>query len=265
MNLVNDNVEIIRLGDDIVCDCSITLNHDIYIIGEGHTFNLNDYSIFIDTDTIIKLESVIFRRGAPSIVQSKNSKLTLNYCSFIDCKITDEYKGSVLSTLDNENIVTDIDGCVILNSPHSIWHSDELTIDKLTAVYEDYKNIDTDYSMLLTMLDGIANIHNSKFKIMFDTNKLCKQHINMNYAQSLLSISESAQLNGITGDKLKSNNSLNYLFNDNSSNISCKYYYPRIESCVRVTPPLEFKEKACCHTVLGIDWVFKNNVEIRRV
>lgn len=265
MNLVNNNVEIIRLSNDIISEYSVMLSNDIYIIGEDRTFNLNDYSIIFDKGVTAKLESINFTRGAPCLVQNDDSKLTLINCSFTDCKITDECKGSILSTLDSKNIVTEFNSCSILNSPHSIWHCGDLTINKLTALYDNYENIDTDYSLLLTIVNGITDINNSDFNINFDTNILCSNQLDIKYAQSLISISEDGQLNGITGDKLTNNNSLNYLFNNNSSNIYCKYYYPRIESCVEVTPVQGFNGKSCCHVVLGVDWIFKNNAEIKRL
>lgn len=265
IELLNSNVEVIQLTSDIIADTSIILSNPVNIYGNGFSMDLDEYSIFIDTSVNVKFDSIDFVNGYPCMIQSKDSKLVLNNCSFTDCKITDEYKGSVLFTYDNENIVTEFNSCNILNSPHSIWHTGELTINKLTALYNNYENIDNDYSLLLTIIDGITDINNSDFNINFDTNILCSNQLDIKYAQSLISISEDAQLNGILGSKLTSNNSLNYLFNNNSSNIYCRYYYPKIESCVEVTPVQGFNGKSCCHVVLGVDWIFKNNVEIKRL
>lgn len=264
MSLVNDNVEIIRLVNDIVCEYSVMLINDIYIIGDGYNFDLNDYSIIFDKMVTVKLESINFTRGAPCLVQNDESKLTLIDCSFTDCKITDEYKGSVLSTLGDENIVSSFEDVSILNCPHSIWHNGELTLNKINAVYDNIRNIDTDYSILLNMPEGIVEITNSTFNIYFWDWKYIEK-IDLKYAISLIGVGETVNINTILGSKLKDNNCLPLWgqFN-NASTTDIITYYPLIEDYVNIVGVLGFENKSCCHTILGTDWVFKNNIELKR-
>ena len=260
--LLDRNVEIIELTEDLIVNNNILLGYDCLIKGNGSELDLNNHSIFIADGVNVKLQNINFINGKPAITQKDDSKLEITDCSFIDCSITDDYKGSVLSTYESENVITNITSTSIYNCPHSIWHDGELTLSKLTATYDKIDNIDTDYSMFLTKYDGIVEINNSVFDIELDTTTLCSEQINIKYAQSLFSISETVQINGLSGEKLRQNNSLN-IFDNNVSNINATYYYPKIEACVRIKS--DIRDKACCHHIIGTDWIFKNNTLLERL
>lgn len=263
-SLIASTTGIIHLDNSIDVSSNIFLNYDCLIQGNEYDFDLDEYTIFVGENVTVKLQNINFVNGSPVIVQSEGSKLIVNDCDFTNAKISDEYKGSVLSTLDDENIESEFNNVNISECPHSIWHNGKLLLNNMTAIYHIYNNVDTDYSMLLTMANGTIEINNSHFDISFETDALWQNQIDIKYAQSLISIGETAQLNTVLGNELKDNNSLNFLFNNNFSHTQNYYYHEYAESRVRAKPLPGYENKSCCHHVIGTDFVFKNNVQVER-
>lgn len=265
-SLVVSGSNVIELTDSIFFNEDLILPQSLYVIGHELNMDLGNHTIFIK-DVNCRIDEAVFSNGNPVFVQDENSKLILNNCTFTNASISDEYKGSVISTLSSQNIVSELKGCSILNCHHSIYHHDTLIIDKCNARYNIFnETVDTDYPAFLTMYDGTCDITHSIFDIDYDTDELCTNEIDIKYAESLIALGEYTILNGFTTDKLSTDNSLPLFDNpyNNQSHIYCKYYYPAIE-CGVITSPIKSKEdKSVCHTILGNDWVFKNNVQVTR-
>lgn len=261
---INENISITRLNDDLVFDNDLIVNNPCLIIGNNKELDLNNYSILIQADNVKIIDCAVVN-GSPAFIQSKNTKLSLENVKFEDCIITDEYKGSIVSTLSDENIITNLTECIILNCPHSIYHNGELTVNDCKALFNNFdENIDVDYALLLNQFDGECTINSSVFDI--DLTGLCNDEINIKFASALLSIGENAVFNTVLGKRLKIDNSLDffeYPFN-NRSHIYIEYYYPSVDECVILSPVNGFEDKSLCHSVIGSDFIFKNNVQLTR-
>ena len=258
--------EIIELSGDITFDEDLTLPQNLYLIGDGHRVNLGNHTVFVD-GVSCKCKAVDFINGSPCFVQGAGSKLELLDCGFNNAKITDRHKGSVISTLNSDNITSILTGCIILNCHHSIWHNGDLTVNNIKALYNNFNSAtDTDYSEFLTQWQGTANITNSIFDIDFNTQELCTSETDIKYAESLIGLSPETTFNGYTADKLQNDNTLPLFTNpyNNQSHIYARYYYPAIEECVITSPEQGYENKSACHTILGTDWVYKNNAKVTR-
>lgn len=258
--------EIIELSGDITFDEDLTLPQNLYLIGDGHRVNLGNNTVFVD-GVSCKCKAVDFINGSPCFVQGAGSKLELLDCGFNNAKITDRHKGSVISTLNDDNITSILTRCIILNCHHTIWHNGELSVNNIKALYNNFNEAtDTDYSEFLTQWQGTANITNSIFDIDFNTQELCTGETDIKYAESLIGLSPETTFNGYTADKLQNDNTLPLFTNpyNNQSHIYARYYYPAIEECVITSPEQGYENKSACHTILGTDWVYKNNAKVTR-
>lgn len=265
-SLITMGSEAIELSSDITFTDNLTLPQNLYLIGNDYEINLSEHSVFID-DVNCKMVDLNFRNGNPVFVQGENSKLVVQNCSFNNASINDEYKGSVISTLNGENIVSELKGCSILNCHHSIYHHGTLVIDSCKVRYNIFNaSVDTGYPAFLTMYDGTCDIANSIFDIDYLTDELCSDEIDIKFAESLIAFGEDTVFNGFATDKLSADNSLPFFDSqyNNQSHIYCKYYYPAIEGCVIISPTIDNEDKSVCHTILGNDWIFKNNVQVTR-
>ena len=258
------NEGVIELEKDIVFTENLIFDYPVFIIGNSHEIDLNSNTILIKKSNV-KINDVTITNGQPCFIQNKNTKLILNNIIFRDCSITDEYKGSVVSTLSDENIQTELNSCSIFNCPHSIYHSSILVIENCKAIFNNYDDsIDNDYCMFLNQYDGDCTVRNSVFDL--DLTGLCVEDINIKFALAMFGIGEGATFNTIIGEKLKGNDSLNFFdygFN-NYSHVYCEYYYPSISTCVVASPLTGFEGKSVCHAIIGSDFIYKNNVQITR-
>ena len=263
-SLITLGNEIIELSSDITFTSNLSLPQNLYLIGNDHQIFMGNYSVVLE-NVSCKCEKVSFNDGNPIFIQGADSKLNVVGCVFNNANISDEYKGSVLSTLNKSNITSTFSGCSILNCHHSIWHCGTLIIDNCKALFNDFNNsVDTDYSAFLTAHDCQIEITNSIFDI--DYTDLCSDEIDIKYAETLICLGENAIMNGVTVDKLTADNTLPLCTSqyNNQSHIYCKYYYPAIEECVIASPLPTFEDKAVCHTIMGQDWIYKNNVQITK-
>lgn len=266
-SLITAGAKVIELTNNIIFDNDLILQSNVYLVGNYFNVNLNDYSVIVEDNVNCKFEKINFVNGASCFIQHEDSKLMLFDCSFRNARIQDNYKGSVVSTLDSDNIVTEINDCIILNCHHSIWHGGLLSVKNTKALYNNYNDfVDTDYSAFLTAYDGTVEITDSTFDIDYKTTYLCENLTDVKFAESLISLGENTVLNGVSSDKLSSDNTLPLCvaqFN-NQSHVYCEYYYPSISNCVITSPLLDYEDKNVCHTILGSDWVFKNNTQVTR-
>ena len=254
---------------------SIQVTHPIKIIGDNTTFNMNNTSFILNERVEFIVENVWFYNGNPAIIQASNSKVTLDNCDFINCT-SSAYNGMgscILCDIDIENLSatndfeTNLIECNFTNNQSCILHSGQLTVDKCR-----YHNTNIDYANIhnvafLHQTDGNAVITNSIFDIDYDTDDFCSDEINIGFAQCLVKCGETASINGANYIDLGADNTLPLFTQtiDNQAHLFAKYYYPQAETCVYSSPVQNYENKACCHTVSGVDWIFKNNVQITRV
>ena len=268
-SLIIQGETVISLNNDIICDTDLFLYNDLYIKGDGCNIDLNGHSIVVHEDINVKFERVVFSNGNPCILQKHGTELVLESCTFNNCSISDKYKGSIVSTLNDENISTIFNECNILNSPHSIWHGGSLTLTNCKARYNLFNSdtVDPDYSLLLTQYQGEANITGNIFDIDYDTPVLCQEQLNLKFATTLISISKTAILNNLLGEKMQDNNTLPLFSNmyNNQSHVYTRYYYPSIEACIIISPLVGFEDKSTCHHLLGDNRIYKDNVQITSV
>ena len=262
-SLIVSGAVTIKLTSDIVFTGNLDLTHPLHLICDDNTVNLSSYSISVK-ETSFTVDNGNFINGTPAIIQDKDSKVTCNNCSFSNASITDEYKGSVISTLPYENIVTIMRGCSILNCHHSIYHQGTLTIINMNATYNDFNDsIDTDYSAFLTMYQGTCDITQSSFNIYYPD--LCTDEIDVKFAESLVGLGENVLFNNSLASNLNKHNSLPFFLNyNNQSSIYCRYYYSELEECLVTQAVTGSENKAVCHTILGNPTIYKNNVTVTR-
>lgn len=257
------NAEIIELTSDIEFNSNLIIPNSVYIIGNGYDINLNKHNIDIQ-DNSVKCESINFKNGASCFIQKSNSKLILQNCKFYNAVITDNYKGSVVSS-NSDEVTTDIINCFFKNCHHTIYTGGDLNVNNSKALYNEWNDkLDIDYSAFLTAYDGNITVTNSTFDIDYETKSSEITTETIKFAQSLIGLSENCIFNGTNVNVLKDNNTLPFFSNqyNNKSHIWILYYYPVTESLVVSSPTLNNEDKCVCHTILGIDWVFKNNVQV---
>ena len=267
--------EIINVTADINFSNDIQVVHPIKIIGDNVTFNMNSHSIILNEGIQFDAENISFNVGDIAILQKNNSKVTLTNCNFTNCTSSNynDLGSCILCDTDMENLdnpndfETILNNCTFTNNTSCILHNGQLTIDK-----SQFTNNDTDYANInnvafLYQTDGDAVITNSNFDIDYDTDDFCSNQQNIGFAQCILKCGETATINGASYVELGDNNTLPFFtqtFN-NQAHLFAKYYYPQIESCVYSQAIDNYENKSCCHCVSGVDWAFKNNVQITRV
>ena len=254
--------EIIELTDNLSFTNNLIIPYDTYIIGDGFNINLSSYQIIIPDNVNLKLNNVNFTNGQSCFIQKNNTQLTLNNCKFTNAKITDNYKGSVISS-NSETTNTTVTNCTFHNCHHTIYTGGNLNISNSRALYDDWNDsVDTDYSAFLTAWNGNIEITGSTFDIDYQNKEITDEKIL--YAQSLIGLSRECVFNGSNASIMDNNNTLPFFNNiyNNRSHIWIPYYYESIESIVVSSPTSGNEDRSVCHTILGMDWVFKNNVQV---
>jgi len=260
IGLLSEGAESIQLTNNILLEENVIVPQSLYLKGDDHVIDCSLYS-FIVEGVDCKFENISFRNGAPVMIQGHDSEIVIQDCSFDNAIISDECKGSVLSTLNGENINTIINDSIIRNCHHSIYHNGELSIDNITAEYDNYNSdIDIDYASFLTSIEGTVEISNSNFNINYPN--LCSENIDLGFTIALISISNETLFNNVLGANLNNHNTLPF-FNTNQSRVYCRYYHADINDCVLVSP-VKDNNMSVCHTINGEPAVYKNNVKIER-
>ena len=265
--------DIVRLGANINASSNIPISHSIKIVGNGKSINLRSHGFVLSKDITLIAENVVFNNGDTTITQAENTTVELTNCTFKNCTSSNynQLGSCIFCDVDIDNLETSNDfttiltDCTFMNNHNCILHGGELTITNCSYSNDDTDYIDINNPAFLYMTDGNAVITGSQFNIEYDTNSLCSNQINIGYAQALIQCGLEAAINGATHSQLQDNNSLPFFEapNNNRANIYAKYYYPQISACVESIALIN--GKACCHSVTNSDWVFKNNVQVKRV
>lgn len=247
-----------RLGSNITISTDLTVNKDVYLIGNNKTVNLNTYKIILPENHTFKALNTIFTNGENSIQQNTGSKVELTNCTFtgctgigsvIDCQVDID---SLDNPTDYTTILTD---CTITNCDMAILHGGELTVTGCTVTG---KTGNKDFPYFLYQTDGEAELTNNSFTISNDT----ASTTDLQFNPCIFICGENALINGSTHTVLQANNLESFLTapQNNQSSISLTYYYDLIEDYITLTAT-----KGYCHGVSGIDYIFKTNTNVRRV
>ena len=270
---------IIKLGADItLTNGNMPIKHDLKIIGNDKTLTCTGGRLWVNSGVHIIIEDCTFTNGKTCILQLPDTTVELTNCIFTENQGYANYnysnnKGSCIlcrnrySNLEDENDFTTIlRDCTFTNNHSAILHGGQLTIDNCRFHNTDLTYTDEDNPAFLYQTDGEANITNSVFDLDYTGTTYCSNEENIGYAQSLIICGENAVINGRGHEELQGDNSLPFFeapYN-NRSHLFVKYYYPQIEECVYSSPLLNYEDKSCCHSVSGLDWVFKDNVKITK-
>ena len=268
-----NNCRIIEIEDNITLTEPITINHDTIIKGGNHTLNLNEYGFTLNTGCNIQISNLNFINGDCTFLQENNSRLELTNCNFTDCKAS-EYNGLgsvVHCNIDIENLNKDDDFFTIIkdtnftNCSGAIYHSGELLFEDNSFLLNSYENINVNSPAFLYQVDGACTIRRNTFDIDLDTDYYCSNEINLKLGQCLFVCGENATVNHSNSKELQANdNSSLFDTYNNIVHTFAKYYYPSVNACVYTSPIRNKENKSVCYAVSGVDWIFKENIQITR-
>ena len=263
-----------KLNSNLTLTGNVNITHDLRVIGQEHTIDLNGYGFVLSDGVKVSFENIDFVDGDTAITQNKGTELTLTNCSFTNCQSTNYnnlgscvYCDVDIESLNNPNdFITVIDNCTFIDNQNCILSGGRLTVTNSRLHNTDVDYIDKHNVAFLYLTDGNATLKYNVFDIDYDTDELCSNEENIGFAQALIQIGTTARVNGATSTQLLEDNKLPFSDNvyQNASHIFAKYYYPQIESCVYTSPILDKEDKAVCYTVTGENWIWKQNVQVTR-
>lgn len=264
------NSDVIRLGANMTATSDIPINRSLKIIGNDKSIDLDGHRFNLKEEVEFKAENIVFDNGDTTIIQAKNTKVELNNVTFNNCT-SSNYNGlgsCIFCDVDVDSLdvtndyITTLTECTFTDNANCILHGGELTVIGCTLENDDITNINTNNVAFLYQTDGTALIQQSVFTIDYD---YTSQEANIGFAQAVVMCGETAIINGATYIELGNDNTLPFFeapFH-NRADLTAKYYYPQITANVESIGTIE--HKACTHAVSGVDWVFKNNVTVRRL
>ena len=270
-----DGNHIVKIGNNFqLSGTDFVVKHDTLIIGDDKTINLNTHQIKVKEGVTFKAENLTFRNGHTAILQEKNSTVELTDCTFTTCTSPD-YNGlgaciycdlSVESLEAPDDYTTILKDCTFINNESCILHGGELTVINSKYLNTNPAYADKNNPAFLYQTDGAANITGSIFDIDYTDNTFCSNEENIGYGQALLMIGETAWINNQSHQELQGDNQINFCNSpyNNRSHVFVKYYYPQIEECVYTSPITNNEDKAIAYAVSGVDWVFKENIQVTR-
>jgi len=245
-----------RLSEAIQLTNDLTLSKSVNLIGNNKVLLMSQHKIVVPSDLTFKAESVRFQQGVNTIQQEPNSTVELTQCNFADCTGF----GSVidcqvdLASLSNEDdFTTKLTNCDISNCDMTILHGGNLEVTGCTV---NGKISNKNYPYFLYQTDGNATILNSQFNLTDTT----VYDYDIEFNSCIFTCGETATINGYSHSELQNNN-LTAFFDTqrNTSKIDVKYYYSLIEDTVHLQ-----SSKGFCHSVSGIDFVYKTNITLTR-
>ena len=264
--------DVIRLGANLTATANIPINRSVKIIGNDKTINLDSYRFVLKEDVEFKAENVVFNNGDTTIIQAKNTKIELTQVTFNNCTSTN-YNGlgsCIFCDVDVDSLdvtndyITTLTECTFTDNANCILHGGELTIQKCTLTNNHLNNHNKNNVAFVYQTDGTCLIQNSNIELDYraEGSGLCSDEETIGFAQAIIMCGETANINGASHSDLQNDNTLPFFelpFN-NRGYLNVKYYYPSLEACVQSLS----NDNGCCHACSGVDWVFKNNVTVRR-
>ena len=252
VNTLFTNGGIGRLGADITLTGDLTVQEDIYLIGNDYTIDLDGHKIIVPSDKTFKASNVNFHNGVNTIQQNTGSKVGLTDCTFgyctglgsvIDCQVD-------LDSLENPtDFTTTLTRCIIGECETAILHGGDLTITdcRVQGIISD-----PSYPYFLYQTDGNATILQTEFTLISNT----QISTDIEFNSCIFICGETAQVNGYSHQELQNNNITQFLETQrNSSVINVTYLYTPINDYITL-----YSEKGYCHSVSDVDYVFKTNV-----
>ncbi|MBQ3407985.1 MAG: hypothetical protein IJH12_02120 [Clostridia bacterium] len=273
--LGSNGCKIIELANDFTLFDDVTVYHDIIIYGKDHSLNLNEHSFILNEGLTLKVNKISFNNGDNAIIQNDNTNLELTDCTFYNCKSRNYNNiGSCIfcdvnleSLSVDDDFTTNLYNCTFINNHSAILHGGQLTVDNCKFLNNILEVVDMNNPAFLYQVSGDASISNSIFDIDYSNkNGLCTNSQNIGFAQALFMCGQLATINRANYTYLQSDDTLPFFESpyNNKAHLFVKYYYSQISACVFASPVLNYEDKSCCHAVSGVDWVFKNNVQITR-
>ena len=274
---LNNKIKIINITNNIAFTQNIVISNDTILNFNSNRVVLNrSYGFIVNENTTFILKNAEIVAPYTLITQKNGSKVTIDNC-FIAGSMANNNKSSVIQCdtnindiyEDNTDFTTNISNSTISNCYLPVViHFGTLNIENSKFKCTSRNTLSKNVPCFIYQVKGDVTITDSVFKIKYPPKslKLCEKSkdIGINHCNFL--IGENATINNANYNELQRNNSLPF-FNkpfNNKSYVYCEYYYPLIESCVIASPLPNYEDKCCCHALSGIDWVFKNNVQITR-
>jgi hypothetical protein len=214
------------------------------------------HKLVIPSDLTFKAQSVNFSNGVNTVQQEPNSSVELSNCSFtgctgfgsvIDCQVD-------LASLDEtDDFNTKLTNCNIVDCDMAILSGGNLEVDGCTV---NGKISNKNYPYFLYQTDGNATILNSQFNLTDTT----VYDYDIEFNSCIFTCGETATINGYSHTELQQNNLTAFFETQrNTSKINVKYYYSLIEDTVHLQ-----SNKGFCHSVSGVDYVYKTNITLTR-
>jgi len=245
-----------RLGANLTLTDDLTVSKSVNLIGNDCSIDMASHKLVIPSDKTFKAQSVGFSNGVNSLQQEPNSTVELNNCSFtgctgfgsvIDCQVD-------LASLDEtDDFTTKLTDCTFSNCDMAILHGGNLEVNGCSVIG---KISNKNYPYFLYQTDGNATILNSEFNLTDTT----VYDYDIEFNSCIFTCGETATINGYSHTELQNNN-LTAFFDTqrNTSTIDVKYYYSLIEDTVHLQ-----SNKGYCHSVSGVDFVYKTNITLTR-
>jgi len=245
-----------RLSSNLTLTNDLTVSKSVNLIGNDCSIDMASHKLVIPSDLTFKAQSVGFSNGVNTLQQEPNSTVELTDCSFtactgfgsvIDCQVD-------LASLDEtDDFTTRLTGCTISDCDMAILHGGKLEVIGCNV---QGKISNKNYPYFLYQTDGNATILNSEFDLTDST----VYDFDIEFNSCIFTCGETATINGYSHTELQNNN-LSAFFDTqrNTSTIDVKYYYSLIEDTVHLQ-----SNKGFCHSVSGVDYVYKTNITLSR-
>ena len=245
-----------RLSSDLTLTNDLTLSKSVNLIGNECIIDMASHKLVIPSDKTFKAQSVGFSNGINTLQQEPNSTVELTDCTFTDCTgfgSVIDCQVDLASLDDSDDFNTKLTNCTISNCDMAILHGGNLEVTGCTV---NGKISNKNYPYFLYQTDGNATILNSQFNLrdtmVFD--------YDIEFNSCIFTCGETATINGYSHTELQQNNRSAFFDTQrNTSIIDVKYYYSLIEDTVHLQ-----SDKGFCHSVSGVDYIFKSNVTITR-
>ena len=245
-----------RLSSNLTLTNDLTLSKSVNLIGNDCSIDMASHKLVIPSDLTFKAQSVGFNNGVNTLQQEPNSTVELTDCSFtactgfgsvIDCQVD-------LASLDEtDDFNTKLTNCNIVDCDMAILHGGKLEV---TGCNVQGKISNKNYPYFLYQTDGNATILNSEFSLTDET----VYDYDLEFNTCIFTCGETATINGYSHTELQQNNRSAFFDTQrNTSTIDVKYYYSLIEDTVHLQ-----SNKGFCHSVSGVDYVYKTNITLTR-
>jgi len=245
-----------RLTSSLTLNNDLTLSKSVNLIGNLQLLNMNSHKIVVPANLTFKATDVIFTNGVNTIQQEPNSTVELTQCNFADCTgfgSVIDCQVDIASLSNEDDFNTKLTNCFISNCDMAILSGGNLEVDGCTVIG---KISNKNYPYFLYQTDGNATILNSEFNLTDET----VYNYDIEFNSCIFTCGETATINGYSHTELQQNNRSAFLETQrNTSTIDVQYYYSLIEANVHLQ-----SSKGFCHSVSGVDFVYKTNITLTR-